>query len=329
MSGVVFDDRAGITPSCTATSLKCHTQLKDEYNKKGILEKYVVTPLYINEIPSIMDKLNWPMGAAMLRRWFSNPAWEMSNVKERQGIDPATNKALDYTKISPDRVDDKIIKMNWALDPRWNGVVQDAMDELMHTWPSVEGVKQLHKRLLAAGWSKGMRSFMFGNKSAGAIVQDLNYQVNIKKFGWYTDTMNDFTAAVFKGNLKVAVTGEVTHALALGKDFFKVHDLGFYIRDTFDFNSGTGEDFAVGVGVWSRNGVLSKLQTADFRAMKAAAMTNPASYVVFQQKYGDFVHVQNDDFRRWRDKHGTGGDFYVFSDVFWIPAPQIDSIEIP
>ncbi|MDR2207669.1 MAG: DUF6402 family protein [Azoarcus sp.] len=33
-------------------------------------------------------------------------------------------------------------------------------------------------------------------------------------------------------------------------------------------------------------------------------------------------------FRRWRNKHGAGGDFYVFSGVFWIFAPQIDSIEI-
>jgi hypothetical protein len=184
-------------------------------------------------------------------------------------------------------------------------------------------------KLLAAGWNPGMQSFMFGKKSTGAIVQDLNYQVNFRDFGWYTDTMNDFTAAVFKGNLKVAVTGEVRHAYASSKDFFKVHDLGFYIRDTFDFNADFWEDATVGVGVWSRNGVLSKAQTAEFRVMKAAAMTNPASYIAFQQKYGDFVHVKNEDFRRWRDKHGTGGDFYVFSDVLWMPAPQIESIEIP
>jgi len=319
MAGVVFDDKAGITPSCTATGMKCHTQLKREYETKGRLEKIFVTPLYLNEIPVVMDKLNWPVGAAMLRRWFSNPAWEMS--------DAARKAPGDYTKMSPDRIDDQIIKMSWALEPRWNGVVRKVMDELMHVWP-VKGVGELRKKLVAAGWNFGMEYFRFGSKSAGAITQDLNYQVNFRSFGWYTDTMNDFTAAVFKGILKVAVTGIAYYEPAANKNYFKVHDLGFYIRDTFDFNAGFWEDTTIGLGVWSRNGVLSKAQTADFKIMKAAAMTSPAGYVAFQAKYGDFVHIENKDFRRWRDKHGTGGDFYVFSDVHWIPAPQIDAIEI-
>jgi hypothetical protein len=41
------------------------------------------------------------------------------------------------------------------------------------------------------------------------------------------------------------------------------------------------------------------------------------------------VPVENSDFRKWQDKKDEGGDFFVFSDVFWIPAPQIESIEIP
>ncbi|MGL5527991.1 MAG: DUF6402 family protein [Plesiomonas shigelloides] len=37
----------------------------------------------------------------------------------------------------------------------------------------------------------------------------------------------------------------------------------------------------------------------------------------------DFFPVNNSDFRNWQDKHNTGGDFIVFSDVLWLnPLPN-------
>ncbi|MDF7680263.1 DUF6402 family protein [Enterobacteriaceae bacterium ESL0689] len=35
------------------------------------------------------------------------------------------------------------------------------------------------------------------------------------------------------------------------------------------------------------------------------------------RKFSGFVPVFNADFRKWQNKHNTGGDFMIFSDVYW------------
>ncbi|MDR2924534.1 MAG: DUF6402 family protein [Azoarcus sp.] len=47
-----------------------------------------------------------------------------------------------------------------------------------------------------------------------------------------------------------------------------------------------------------------------------------------QRNYAGFVPVENDDFRRWQDTKNEGGDFFVFSDVFWA-RPNVAEIIIP
>lgn len=66
-----------------------------------------------------------------------------------------------------------------------------------------------------------------------------------------------------------------------------IEKLHFYVRDSYDFNS---EDEPL--GYWGREG---------------------ASASVF--KLG-MSFVENRQFRQWRDRHGRGGDFIIFSDVY-------------
>ena len=40
--------------------------------------------------------------------------------------------------------------------------------------------------------------------------------------------------------------------------------------------------------------------------------------------YG-FFPVRNRDFRRWQEKHNSGGAFFAFSDVKWI-QPNVDPV---
>ncbi|CCW29048.1 conserved hypothetical protein [Xenorhabdus nematophila F1] len=38
--------------------------------------------------------------------------------------------------------------------------------------------------------------------------------------------------------------------------------------------------------------------------------------------YNGYVAVFNKDFREWQKIHKEGGDFIVFSDVYWIEPPE-------
>lgn len=78
------------------------------------------------------------------------------------------------------------------------------------------------------------------------------------------------------------------------------------------------EDAACGLGIWSRERVLSKAKSLVY------ATSSPMSRALF---FPGFVPVRNIDFRRWQAAHNSGGDFFVFSDVLWIPS-DVDAIDL-
>jgi hypothetical protein len=155
-------------------------------------------------------------------------------------------------------------------------------------------------------------------------------QMNFKAFGGLSDTLDDFFGAINKATMKVAVVGEASYSYEKKCDVFKVERLGFYIRDTYDFNEdGEGlkawlNDLA-GLGVWSKDRTLSKADTAIYRvnydAVKNKIGTIPmrvAAALLLAARYPGFVPVDNGDFRKYQDKINKGGDYFVFSDVYWV-----------
>ena len=73
--------------------------------------------------------------------------------------------------------------------------------------------------------------------------------------------------------------------------------MGIYLWDTYDFN---GHQV---LGYWSTSG----------------ARQHPFSG-------GDLV--TNGDFRDWRNRHGRGGDFFVYSDVRTVSQRETDSFVV-
>ncbi|WP_368166222.1 DUF6402 family protein [Aeromonas sp. R9-1] len=72
------------------------------------------------------------------------------------------------------------------------------------------------------------------------------------------------------------------------------------------------------LGIWSQNRVLTKAESATYISSYGAGL-----YGVLARKWSGFVPVFNRDFRDWQDKHNSGGDFIVFSDVLWLhPLPN-------
>jgi len=312
-------------PSCSNTTFQCQMQLRKSDEDRSYLHRVVVPILYLNEIPGAMDKMGWVNSAKLMRYWFSNPAWRMSS-REREGRDKNTGEPIIYANLPSSRIEESIIKMDWVLkhlEP------QKAYQFLRLNWNTPRGREVFSRRLVAAGWRPGVSYFMLGSRDDKASILDNTSQVNSRSFGSLLNTFDDFFGAVNKATMKIALVGYTEYDKTLKKDFFIVTQEGYYIRDTYDFNTDSWyEDPLMGLGVWSRDRVLSKIETIEYKTMITKIMT-PAEYIRALNKYGGFVPVRNNDFYRWQDKHGTGGDFFVFSDVLWLShQPGVRKIEI-
>lgn len=286
-------------PTPVATSTTSPTRITEGKEVK-------VDVLHLDEIPGAMDKMGWKVSAKMMRRWFSNsPAYVMpENLRSGDGV--------DYRTLPASQIDDQIIKMDWMLGfPR----VAEAVNSLCRDWNSANGIARLKTKCLKdAGWQSG-KIVNLGKGLNSAKDLEMCAQVNFREFGQYSDTFDDLYGAVFKATLKLAVVGKASYSSRLGQDIFEIEKLGIYVRDTYDFNSAWFNDAAAGLGIWSRDRLLNKAETIEYRVNQANA---PAGWMANYIKYRGFVPVKNRDFRRWQEKHSTGGDFFVFSDVKWV-----------
>jgi hypothetical protein len=272
-------------------------------------------PLYLDDIPKAMDNMGWIISARLMRRWFATrPAWAMPQ-EWRSGPPVA------YTEMHPSQVDDHIVKMDWALKFKQ---VRAALNELRTRWASPEGLRQLGKRLERVELRKGLTRPL-GDRRMSAKELDTSCQVNYWELGGIWDTLDDYYGSIFKATLKVAVVGTAYRSVQGSKVLFEAEHLGFYIRDTYDFNAGWADDVFMGLGVWSKQRVLSKAEMAGFKALSSP---NPSHLVTRHLQYPRFVQVRNHDFRRWQQQCNGGGDFFVFSDVLW-ESYRGPAIELP
>jgi hypothetical protein len=254
----------------------------------------------LNDIPGAMDHMG--------RRWFATkPAWEMPETWR-----PGFN--IDYLKLPPSQVEDQIIKMDWVLGFER---VLPVIEDLQKNWNSQKGIKVLKDRLTTAGWQSG-KTTVIGHTLQTGNELDLSCQVNVRDLGRYTDPMDDMYGAIFKATLKLAVVGKAYRSFLLKKDIFEIEKVGLYVRDTYDFNASWFEDTFIGLGIWSRKRILSKIETASYSLMELQERG-----IIFP----GFVPTRNSDFRRWQKHRNEGGDFFVFSDVLWRP-PAIKYVDL-
>ncbi len=149
-----------------------------------------------------------------------------------------------------------------------------------------------------------------------AMEAEISCQINYKSFGSALDTLDDLFGAINQGTFKIAVRGQTARSPISGKAVFEIDKVGIYCRDTYDFNEHWFRDEIVGLGIWSRDRCLSKVEMATHTMLlpNLKAMHFPG-----------FVPARNVDFRRWQSARNEGGDFYIYSDILW-RAPHVSHI---
>lgn len=254
----------------------------------------------LEDIPDVMrSQKGWPIAAALMSRWFKYPAHQMSDAVKQGNVGPST--------LNPAQLDETTVKMSWVMSFKRVQLVLEAL-KLKENWATTKGLALLKTRVDRQSLGRKGQCWVFGDLSQPAKVVDETCQVNMREVGSLKDPMDDFYGAMGKALLKVAVSGTVATD-AQGKHTIEVTELGFYLRDTYDFNDGD-DWFSQNLGDWGFTGVQpSFLPRADIELGDVEVEDDPAS--VRERMYA----VENDDFRRWRGLNGRGGDFVVLSDV--------------
>ncbi|MFA1008553.1 DUF6402 family protein, partial [Pseudomonas tremae] len=266
-------------------------------------KEVIIQSLALSRLPGAMRNMGWDTAAALMQRWFDSPAWEMPEEWKEEKTKPSP------LSLHPAHCDDGIVKMDWAMKfERCRNALEAA--KLLLTTPN--GVKQLEDRLKKAGWD-GESFFELGSTSMSALQIDASTQVNFIKLGEPWDVLDDMYGALGIATLKIGVTGNAftkKHAITLKYHrYFHVKNMGFYIRDNYDFN---GFQY---LGTWTENRVLTKTETV-------IAIT-PQGQLIIKLKNGPFAAITNGNFRDYREEVGKGGDFVIYSDVLWEKADQM------
>ncbi|MEX5385350.1 DUF6402 family protein [Cronobacter muytjensii] len=270
-------------------------------------KKVSVDFFHIDMIPDAMDKMQWSTAAKLMRHWFSiQPAYAFDVSSKDQAVNG------DPRNLSPSKINVDIVKMSWA---RQFEQVRNGIDALKKTWCSSKGKKQLIERLQNAG--DFANNCIFLGYSEDVAYLDATAQVNFKRIGHKTDTINAWYGAMGNSVLKICVRGSTSKIN--GKDAFLIDELGFYLKDTYDFVDENKNSEPL--GIWSKNRILDKKESAIYMSSYLSGFFGDLARV-----YSGFVPVFNNDFRIWQKKHGTGGDYIILSDVLWVKVEESDKV---
>jgi hypothetical protein len=266
-------------------------------------KQVVIQRLALSRLPAAMRNMGWDTAAALMQRWFDSPAWQMPEEWKKPKTQPAP------MSLSATHCDASIVKMDWAMKFER---CRKAVEEVESKLTTIKGIERLTELLKKAGWTGG-QSTRLGYYSMSAQEMDEISQVNFTLFGDAWDSLDDMYGALGNATLKVGVVGQVftekNTVTGQIKNLFRAEYLGFYIRDTYDFN---GLQY---LGTWTEDRVLTKGETV-------LTMTAHGQ-VIIRLKEGPFAAVTNGDFREYRNKTGKGGDFIIYSDVMWKKTNQV------
>lgn len=266
-------------------------------------KQVIVESLALTRLPAAMRNMGWGTAAALMQRWFDSPAWAMPEEWKKP------NTQANSIKLPAAQCDEDIVKMEWAMGfERCRNALALAESRL----DTPNAVIRLKDLLRNAGWN-GAHPFELGNPTMSAQDLDITSQINIAQFGSTQDVLDDLYGALGKATLKVAVAGnafsENDPITRQPRCYFRASQLGFYIRDHYDFN---GPQY---LGTWADDRVLTKAETVFTLSLHGQ--------LIVRLKNGPFAAVTNGDFREYRDKIGKGGDFIVYSDVLWKETDQV------
>ncbi len=247
------------------------------------------------EIPRIMREKKLTRSAALMEHWFMGKAFVMPRAWKAP-----PPFAIDPHAIPQVNIEESIVTMQWALGFARALAAQQELRAAVLGYLGEKSLQASKIELFASLAADGKftnRVEQFGIGSAKILHKTAHMNTRIVSANFMdklSDPLDDLYCSLGVFGIHVVASGTVTpidpknikagHRVTIVK-------LGYYIKDTYDFN----EDQPL--GYWSDGGVT-----------KIA--------------HGGSVTVENMHFRTWRTRFGHGGDFMIFSDVRWEGTSQ-------
>lgn len=190
-----------------------------------------------------------------------------------------------------------------------------------------EFIDNCHNQLITSNSTKELYTLIVKNEnikydgdyfgpSENASVRELNEVCHIQtvECRGFSDLIDEIYGALGKFSLQLAVVG-IVNITNLNEVTFKIHKYGIYIKDIYEFN---GLQF---LGCWTKDRCLGKKQIVAYTLRMATypetgmSISDMVPLEVIEQPV---VSVFNSDFCKWREKYHMGGDFIIYSDVYWV-----------
>ncbi len=272
----------------------------------------------VSDIPAAMDKMKWPVAAALMRHWFNGAPW-----KNASGGMEKEEKA--HVRPVPDQyIEENIVKMDWVLKfkkPR------ETLQILKEAWQNEKAMPLIQSRLQKACGSVAHGCYPVTFSGKGRAAEQFGYfnsrAVNFSQLGG--GELDELRGALANFNVRVIAEG-VTNVFDKKMEFVASR-LGFYAEDTYDLND--GDDFiSQPLGYWNFDGAAGVVdadaqniaidqETAGIAQSSIFVMSKASAQRFVEAANKRYFFIQNNHFVEYRKRYSKGGGFRIFSDIFY------------
>ncbi|MFK3772938.1 DUF6402 family protein [Pseudomonas sp. NPDC089406] len=282
----------------------------------------------ITDIPDAMDKMGWPVSAKLMRHWFKGRPWDTPDG----GMDHDVKKHIAF---APDEfIEESIVKMSWVMN---YARAREKMAVLEANWNNANAQIEITAAILKFVDGKPPGSYPIKFNGLASKAERFPYfnsrSVEFNQTG--DDDLNDLRGALANFNLRVIAEGNV--AVLTDSIIFTASTLGFYVEDSYDFVDDTF--WSQPLGFWNFDGIAPSIASAMAtnngidQMSSASAMYSMSGNPQAEARYREiqearYFLITNGSFAKYRKIQKKGGDFRVFSDIYYKPLASPVTIKV-
>lgn len=310
-------------------------------------EKAKLPPFDLQDIPSAMDKLGWPVAAKIAKKWFASPAHIYNDQTD---------------SLQP--LDDITVTLNWALK---HGNVKDRLNELLSADIYSENAQKILKRKILQHVTKAFTGTKNTNPPLSFETSVLNSDVRQFHLDWQFQQKKVSTFDTLDGSVLSDLSGALGNFVlyaAIGRveitseryfkydkkppeycldSVAKLTHVYVYIKDNYSFNDQDSSNSQY-LGHWNKSNMVSSYKLGANELLgqinKKWKMKMEGEKIVNEEITWDYLPnnketdkpidarrslfikyvkkdvywpVYNRSYNEWRNKHKRGGDFMIYS----------------